>query len=482
MALTGLAVYIDKTEYSRWWDGDDIITVAIVPTPINLIQNETVLVELKRSWNSAVIWSQEVTFQAGSNVQPIMVMVDLKTVNETVGSVGVAPLVDQSLGGSPHPTAEVVSLLRTGYHEITVKQGNVTATSGRFFIGLITPTRFKRLYTFGLSMRAKSVMSVRQQPQNITGVAVLSVAEGSPTGFYTLTYNFTNQTLAWGNGTPQTIPNVPLSKMLLPNENISLFVEVSVMKASLPGVDRTDNLFVEEAQFSAETTADHLITAIQDVSDLLNIFVEPMRVATDPYWTEAITDGSKFKVPYDLKAFSPAWYPSSFRMEALAWHLDLPFRQLQWVQSITGFITNRLIVQLADNGITKINRTGFVDILPFDTRGMTTFWTFYGLYPYSLFARTHLSNFWRYCAIVGFNETPKSVIEMVAKKAAIDILTQISHAMTGGYESYAVSKDGVSQSVSALAIRQTIKEYQDWNNMMIPKLSQKYGGIKIIHI
>jgi hypothetical protein len=252
--------------------------------------------------------------------------------------------------------------------------------------------------------------------------------------------------------------------------------------SSLPAANKTESLLIEEAPFSSDLMAGHILTAVSDVSDLMNIHVEPMRVATDPYWTADVADRTVnpiFKVPFDLKSYAPAWWPDSFRMDALAWHLDLPFRQIQWIQGIKGFIVNRMVVQLADGGITKINRTGYIDVLPFDARGMTTFWTFYGLYPYSLFARTHLTNFWRYAAIVGFNETPKSVIEVVAKKAAIDILTQVVAAMTGGYEGFSISKDGVSQSVSMPVIRKTIEEYQNWINFTIPALSQKYGGINM---
>jgi hypothetical protein len=479
MALTGLAVYTDKVEYSRYWDGDEIITVAVVPTPADLANPEIVRVKLVRSWNNAEVWSQDITFPSGTGVQPILVKIDLRSVNEILGSVSIVPFVDASLGGPAQPTAESISLVRTGYHEIIVTQGNISARSGQFFVGIITPTRLKNQYTFGLSTRTRSILAVKQQPKIITGVSALAVSDGTLVGFHVLDYKNTAKTLSWDGGVAQSISTAPLSKMLLPSSDTTKYLEVSIAYSSLPAADKTESLLIEEAPFSSDLMAGHILTAISDVSDRMNIFVEPMRVATDPYWTGGLAGDLLFKVPFDLKAYAPAWWPDSFRMEALAWHIDLPFRQLQWVQGIRGFITNRMVVQLADNGITKIGRTGYVDVLPFDAKGMTTFWTFYGLYPYSLFARTHLTNFWRYAAIVGFNETPKSVIEVVAKKAAIDVLTQVVQAMSGGYESFSISKDGVSQSVSMPVIRKTIEEYQDHLSVMIPSLSQKYGGITV---
>ena len=480
MALSGLAVYTDKVEYSRNWDGDEIITVAVAPTPFETLDDdEIVTVKLIRSWNGAEIWSQDITFESGTDIQPIILKIDLRDVNEVLGSIDIVPFVDASLGGPAQPTAESISLIRTGYHEVIVTQGGVSGSSGQFFIGIITPTRLKNLYTFGLSTRTLSTLAVKLQPKVVTGVTVITISDGTAPGFHSLIYDDGDETLAWDGGAAQTISPAPLSRMLLPSSDTTKFLEVSIVFSLLPAGDATESLLIENAPFSSDLMAGHITTAVGDISDLLNIHVEPMRVATDPYWTSGLADDLLFKVPYDLKAYSPAWWPDSFRMAALAWHIDIPFRQLQWVQSIRGFITNRMVVTLSDNGVTKINKTGYVDVLPFDAKGMTTFWTFYGLYPYSLFARTHLTNFWRYAAIVGFNDVPKSVVELVAKKAAIDILTQIVAAQTGGYEGFSISKDGVSQSVSMPVIRKTIEEYQSWIYQMIPALSQKYGGINL---
>ena len=97
-----------------------------------------------------------------------------------------------------------------------------------------------------------------------------------------------------------------------------------------------------------------------------------------------------------------------------------------------------------------------------------------------------LPNFWNFSALVGHRKTPKVLIELVAKKAAIDVLTIAGQAFRGGFSSQSVSRDGVSESVSYTAsatfgiYSATIEDYRKWIEANIKELRGAFRGVNMV--
>jgi hypothetical protein len=97
-----------------------------------------------------------------------------------------------------------------------------------------------------------------------------------------------------------------------------------------------------------------------------------------------------------------------------------------------------------------------------------------------------LPNFWHFNLVAGLRQTDPVALEVVAKKAAIDVLTVAGHAYRGGFSSQSISRDGVSESVSYTAsaiygiFSATIEDYSKFINREIKGIRGKYRGMNLL--
>lgn len=116
---------------------------------------------------------------------------------------------------------------------------------------------------------------------------------------------------------------------------------------------------------------------------------------------------------------------------------------------------------------------GMVRLLPY---ARSLIYDYIGLFRMSLMRGDGtIPNFWHYAAVVGLREASPDILELVGKKAALEVLIMLGQAFRPGLGSISMSRDGVSQSTSLLASQAygiytgPIKMYLDW--------FEKYGNL-----
>jgi len=78
------------------------------------------------------------------------------------------------------------------------------------------------------------------------------------------------------------------------------------------------------------------------------------------------------------------------------------------------------------------------------------------------------------------------LLELIAKKAAMDILTIAGQAFRGGFSSSSISRDGVSESVSYTAsatfgiYSATIEDYRKWIEANLVEFRGAFRGPNMI--
>lgn len=448
MALTGLQIITDRTEYSRFEPGKEIIRARVIPTPTTGLAGETVGVRLVRR-DGGVVASTTVTFDGDA---PKGTIVELDT--RATDADGIPAVV-------------------RGEYTVEASQDSIAA-SAPIHVSVITAEKMRRGYCQGAPLYSSAIMAPKKQPSAVTGVTITSISERTKPGVYALAYNRTDGTLSWAGGIPIELNTGNREEILL--DTLGNYIEVNIDHFELPATDAAEGILVDRQAMSDDHIRQQVNIAIDGVETALRVAIEPMRVATEPYYSNP-QPGQYF----DRKAPALAYYRNDFNQRGLAWHLDLPVQQVQKVSLVEGYMGNTRALEIASGALAANKTSGALDVLPYNSQYSYLYTFFVGINFWGV--RDFIADFWRYIAVAGIDTMPGDVLQMVGYNAAVTLLTTAGQAFRGGATSESISKDGVSRSASYQpqgVYGAAITEYKDWLKTNTPKLRNRYRGIPCV--
>jgi hypothetical protein len=300
------------------------------------------------------------------------------------------------------------------------------------------------------------------------------------------------RTLSWGSGPSQIIEaGRSIYTLQRGDRQGSLardYIKVRVSSiAALPFESHAELLIIDRKPLDDERMRAIVEQAVSWVEDVeLAVYLEPTRITTeiDPtallypagQTTPSLAGADWDEVVDALEYTTPA---------AGHWiGFKSPYYPLIGFEELFGKLSNTRIVDISLEWVELHETTGWVELVPFNQE---TAFNFIGLvWVESLRGPVPLPNFWNFTALVGFRETPAVLIELVAKKAAIDILVIAGQAFRGGFSSQSISRDGISESVSYTASAMygiysaTTEAYQKWVDSTLKKMKGAFRGVSMV--
>ena len=483
-APTQIEVLTDSTEYCRFEEGRDVVTVSVTIAGGTTYTAEPITVRLVKAKNDRDIFvaEQVVNVTASTNSHTFAVAFKLNDLIDT----------------------DNISLVRRGKYFAQAQSLNsplVIGDSPDFKLSLITSEKFTEDYLFGLKLTSTEVKQVKTQPVSITGVTITSVSKSHPAGFATMDFGYrvdgpvTHRTLSWNNGTPVALTapgtyilkagNVgPFSGLVNPD-----YVEVKVgAMLQLPTSSVTESFIVEEKEISSKTIDSYLDKAISYLeNDVISCHLEPTIVITDPDPTRYVytsSSGGPVAIPVykDYDQISTAL--TYFSPKKGAWiSLRTPFMSILRVNHLYGIVASVRVIDIDPSWIQPSMHGGIIQLIPFN---QDMAFSYVGLiWNSSLYGPSELPNFWRYSIVSGLRNCPPELIDFVAKEAAVNILTILGAAMRPGVGSTSLSRDGVSQSVSYVNTQKygnftgAITAMKEFLKEATPKLRARYKGVNM---
>lgn len=449
MALTGISIHLDKPEYSRLETDRSVIRARVIPSPATGLVSETVVVSLYKK--GVPIYSTPVIFN-GDATKGQVVEIDLKTIKDADG----------------------VTLVSRGKYDVVAEQLDVS-TRETTSVALITAAEMRKTYCQGLHLVAGYKLAAKKQPAVVTGVTITNVSKSSKAGLQALVYNATDSTLQWGGGPATTLTDTSDSEILLDAKGA--YIEVAIDHFNLPAADASEAILIDQDGLDDDFLRREIEKATQEVELALKVFLEPTRVATEPYYSNP-EQGEYF----DALAEPVAFYEKDFNLRGMSWQINLPLHQVGKVTNVAGFIGNTECLEILSGATSVVRKSGVVNVLPYNG----SFALYYNFYMGINFwgPREFIPAFWRYKAVAGIDETtPGDILKMVGYSAAASILVTAEQAYRAGINSESISKDGVSRSVSYNAkgiYDTTVQEYKDWIKGNAPKLRNLYRGIPMV--
>lgn len=451
MALDGISIRLDRPEYSRLETERSVIRARVVPAPATGLLGETVIVSLRKK--GIPIYQTTIVFD-GDASKGLVVPIDLKTIKDQQG----------------------VTLATRGQYEVTAEQDAVSC-SAQTSLALITAAEMRKTYCQGLHLVAGYKLAPKKQPSLVTGITITSVSKNSKTGLKALLYDSAASTLQWDNGPVTTLLDTSDTEILM--DSRGGYIEVAVDHFNLPAESASEAILIDQESLDDDFLQREIEKATQEVEITLKVFLEPTRVATEPYFSNP--EAGEF---FDAEAEPLAFYSKDFNLRGMSWQMQLPYHQLMQVEGVVGYIGNMKVLQIQQGALSAERKSGVINILPYNS----SFAMYYNFYMGINFwgPREFIPGFWRYKAVAGIDETtPGDVLKMVGYTAAASVLTTAEQAYRAGINSESISKDGVSRSISYNSkgiYDTTIQEYKEWLKTKGPKLRNIYRGIPMVII
>ncbi len=473
-APTTLTVSVDDEEYSRHESGRELITYTVTVTGSSLT-NEEVTIELmkaRRNRDVAVAFSTLTLTSAGADTYS--------------GTFDLTQIVD--ISGVPK--------VRRGEYFVratSVTDDGVYGETEDFLISLVSVDRLRADYFYGVDLKATEMLSVLEQPSVVTGVIVTEVSHGHSKGWIPLSYNIVDngstvvRTLSWCGG-PQVTITAGTRNYILRRGTTQDWIRVKVGSiASLPATTVSEDLLVGAKTLDDTRLRGIIDSAVSWLEDVaLFVYLEPTIVVTKPDLS-AVTIPSGTDIPQFIQVdWDEIVDAVSYRTPSAGhWiNFKMPYKPLIRFNELYGEVATNRVLDVALEWVEAHERGGFVELVPFN---QTNVFNFIGLaFAESTHGYMALPNFWNFEAVVGFRDTPAVLLELVAKKAAIDILTIAGMARRPGVGSMSVSRDGISESVSYIASAQagiynaSIKQYQDFIDENLKLFKGAYSGSRMV--
>ena len=293
--------------------------------------------------------------------------------------------------------------------------------------------------------------------------------------------------LSWCGGASQAIePGVKM--YTLRRGDTAEYIRVRIQSlAALPLQSHAEQLLVTRTPLTDARMRQLIEEAISWVEDnALSVYVEPTRIVTevnpDAVTSESGSDVTEFVGATWDKVVDALTYTAPTAKHWL--NFKFPYLPVLRFDQLYGKLSNVRIVNIALEWVETHAASGWVELVPFN-QGVV--FNFIGLvWVESLRGPVPLPNFWNFEALVGFRKTPQVLLELIAKKAAVTILTIAGQAFRPGFASQSVSRDGVSESVSYTQSAQagifgaTIKEYNDWIKDNLVSLRGAFRGPNMV--
>lgn len=293
--------------------------------------------------------------------------------------------------------------------------------------------------------------------------------------------------LSWCDG-PAAAVVMGKNTYTLRRGNTSDWIKVRVSSiTALPTQSRAEELLIDRKPLDdarIRAIIGQAISWVEDVS--IGVYLEPTRVITEPdpdiyaYPTEQ--DYPKL-VGADYDCIVDAiMYQAPASGHWINW--KCPYYPILCFEELYGKISNTRVVDIALEWVEAHEMTGWVELVPFNQEAA---FNFIGLvWVESLRGPVPLPNFWNFTALVGYRKTPQILLELVAKKAAMDVLSIAGQAFRGGYASQSISRDGVSESVSYTAsatfgiFSATIEDYKKWIDSNLKQMRGAFRGPNMV--
>ncbi|MCF6205358.1 MAG: hypothetical protein L3J47_00495 [Sulfurovum sp.] len=475
VAPTSIFCTVDSEEYSRFERDAKVVTVFITPAGATM-NTEDITVELvKARRNRDVVVATKTLTLTSDDPAEYQVPFDLSTI------------VDAE---------EIPKVRRGGYliRATSVTDPSISNDSEDFIVSLVTVSHIRGNYLHGTDQTASEILAIADQPVLVTGVTVTDVSASTPQQWFPLTYAIADdgagnvtRSLSWCNG-PLKILTASTKTYTLRRGREADFIKVKVPSiTSLPTGSISEDLLVDKKPMSEDKIRGFLDQAISWIEDSeLSIFLEPTSITTEP-------DAGSITYPEgtDIPVFENADWdkvvnPITFRPPSgNSWiSFVSPYRPLLRFDQLYGQVANTRIVDIALEWVEHNENGGFVQLVPYNQE---VAFNFIGLrWMQSMRGPIPLPNFWNFDALVGYRKTPAVLLELIGKKAAIDILTIAGQAFKGGFASQSISRDGISESVSYTAsatfgiYSATITEYKDWIDDNLVKLRGATRGPNMV--
>ena len=334
-----------------------------------------------------------------------------------------------------------------------------------------------------------------------TGVDSLPAAEG-PTSLAGGTTD-TTRTLSWSGGAPVSVSaagtvllrmgtGLPSGPACKTDSNQYIVAKVASL-LSLPTTHTTDELLIETKKITEEDLGAILEQSVAWIEKdfLPGVYLEPTNLVTDrdptsiqfaagvnaptPIFTDTDFDELVSPLTYFVKKATKSWVS-----------IWTPYKQLLRVDSLYGAIANTRVIDIDLQWIELSMQQGFIQLVPFNQE---IAFDFIGLmWVNSIRGAAELPNFWHFNLIAGLRDTPPDLIELIQKRAAINVLSMVSAAFKPGVGSMSLSRDGVSQSVSYTSQQQygiytaAITAYNEWIKDNQKALKGKYVGLNWVEV
>lgn len=461
-APTSITVSIDRDEYSRFEieaGRASIAVTVVVAGGVDMDAEEITLNMYKaRRTRDSSVYSTTLTVSGHSDPTTLSCSIYL-----------------------PDLTSDNVSLLRRGAYfveAVSVTDTDVYGVSNDFPISIVTAQELRKSLLFGLTMEAQSMRDVKLQPSIITGITVEEVSHTHPQGFKTLNLlkiEDGKYQLSWAGGTLVSVAQA--GQYILPGECGSEYIVIRVSSmTALPSSSIVEELLVVKSSISDAMLRRWINQACDWLENdkLAGVFLEPTKICTDPISAGVAVD-------WDFIVSPLTFFPS---VQGSWIDIQFPFPGLISIERLWGSLGTTDIVEVNERWIEIAERNGFVQLVPYNA---TTAFQFIGLvWVEALRGRRELPNFWHYVATSGLRDVDPILTEVIGKKAAMDALAVAGQAFRGGYSSQALSRDGISESVSYTAsaiygiYSATIEEYSKFLNREIKQLKGRYRGVGMV--
>ena len=457
--MTGLTLKTNRSEYSRLEPARSSIQVRMLPAPATGL-DVTVLLALRKK-GGPVIDTVE-TKLTGDLPKGQIARFDTTAIKDADGIPlctrgdyqieAYSPAADYAAGNPP------------------------MAVSAAIRIALITVEEMRKGYCFGTPLYASDTPGPKRQPVVVTGVRITRLSEDTRKGVAPLAYTAGDNTLSWNGGPPVPIGS---DREILP-DGFGGYAEVEIDEFNLPAGDASEGIVVDKEDMADDFIRAEIDKAIDSIeSSTLKVYVEPTRIATEPYYSNP--EPGEW---YDKLAVPVMFTRRDFNRNGMTWHLDIPVAQLLKIDKIAGYMGNTKALTIQQGAFSVNRKAGMLDVLPYNSQYSYLFTFFQQLQFWG--AREFIAGFWRYTGVAGLTETPGDVLKLIGYTAATTILTVAGQAYKGGFSSESVSKDGVSRSASYTAsatygiYSATITEYKDWIKTNARRIRDQYRGIQMM--
>ena len=300
------------------------------------------------------------------------------------------------------------------------------------------------------------------------------------------------RTLSWCDGPIQTLESGRKFYTLQAGDRngglSSDYIKVRLSSiAELPIQSHAEKLIIDRKPLDEDRIRgiiDQSISWIEDVA--LSVYLEPTRIVTE-------IDPGTLAFPADTDSPTLIGADWDCVVDALTYTVPAaghwigfksPYYPLLCIEELFGKLSNTRIVDIALEWIEIHESTGWVELVPFNQE---VAFNFIGLvWVESLRGPVPLPNFWNFSAIAGFRKTPEVILELIAKKAAMDILTIAGQAFRGGFSSQSISRDGITESVSYTAsatfgiYSASIEDYRKWIDANVSQLRGAFRGVNMV--